>query len=88
MSKFVKRLISRDISHRLDGVNDAMVANIVGMTGDENYAVRKALREKGLSLLVVKRTLAAMATEGTSLRRAFDDHSGSIAVIWGGEDFV
>jgi len=88
MSKLVKRLISRDISGRLDGVNDAMVANIVGMTGNENYAVRKALREKGLNLLVVKRTLAAMATEGSSLRPAFDEQAGSLAVIWGGEDFV
>lgn len=46
MSKFVKRLISRDISGRLDGVNDAMVANIVGMTGNENYSVRKSRCEK------------------------------------------
>jgi large subunit ribosomal protein L10 len=88
MSKFVKRLISRDISGRLDGVNDAMVANIVGMTGNENYAIRKALRDKGLSLMVVKRSLAAMATDGSSLRPAFDKQSGSLAVIWGGEDFV
>jgi len=44
MSKFVKRLISRDISGRLDGVNDAMVANIIGMTGNENVkrCVRRA----------------------------------------------
>ena len=88
MSKFVKRLISRDISSRLQGVNDAMVANIIGMSGNENYAVRKALRDKGLSLMVVKRTLASMATDGSSLRPAFDNQAGSIAVIWGGEDFV
>ncbi|MEI8211151.1 MAG: 50S ribosomal protein L10 [Planctomycetota bacterium] len=88
MSKVVKKLISRDIGNRLHGVNDAIVANIVGMTGNDNYNLRKTLREKGLGLLVVKRSLAAMATEGTSLRAAFDDQVGSLAVIWGGEDFV
>ena len=88
MSKLVKKLISRDISQRLTGVNDALVANVIGMTGDENYNIRKTLREQGISLLVVKRTLAARATEGTSLRPAFDNQTGSLAVLWGGEDYV
>jgi large subunit ribosomal protein L10 len=88
MSKVVKKLVSRDISSRLNGVNDAIVANIVGMTGEENYNIRKTLREQGIGLLVVKRTMAARATDGTSLRPAFDNQAGSMAVIWGCEDFV
>lgn len=88
MSKVVKKFVSRDIANRLKGVNDAIVANIVGMTGDENYNIRKTLREQGIGVMVVKRTMAARATEGTSLRPAFDDVAGSIAVVWGGEDFV
>ena len=88
MSKLVKRLVSRDIANRLEGVNDAIVANIVGMTGDENFNIRKAFRESGVTVMVVKRTMAARATEGTSLRPAFDNHVGSLAVIWGCEDFV
>jgi len=88
MSKFVKKLVSRDISSRLNGVNDAIVANIVGMTGEENYNIRKTLREQGIGVMVVKRTMAARATDGTSLRPAFDNQAGSMAVIWGCEDFV
>jgi len=88
MSKVVKRLIARDISGRLSGVNDAIVANIVGMTGNENYTIRKTLRDQGIGLMVVKRSLAAMATEGSSLRPAFENQTGSLAVIWGCEDFV
>lgn len=88
MSKVVKKLVSRDISTRLKGVNDAIVANIVGMTGEENYNIRKTLRDQGIGLMVVKRTMAARATEGTSLRPAFDKQAGSMAVIWGCEDFV
>ena len=88
MSKVVKKLVSRDISSRLKGVNDAIVANIVGMTGEENYNIRKTLRDQGIGLMVVKRTMAARATDGTSLRPAFDKQAGSMAVIWGCEDFV
>jgi len=88
MSKIVKKLIARDVANRLVGVNDAIVANIVGMTGNENYNIRKTLRDQGIGLMVVKQSLAAMATEGTSLRPAFDRQVGSLAVIWGGEDFV
>ncbi len=88
MSKFVKKLVARDISSRLDGVNDAIIANVVGMTGDENYNLRKTFRELGIGVLVVKRTMAARATEGTSLRPAFDNLAGSMAIIWGCEDFV
>jgi large subunit ribosomal protein L10 len=88
MSKLVKRLVSRDISNRLEGVNDAILANIVGMTGEQNYNIRKTLRDSGITIMVVKRTMAARATEGTSLRPAFDNQIGSMAVIWGCEDFV
>jgi ribosomal protein L10 len=88
MSKLVKKLVSRDIANRMEGVQDAIVANIVGMTGEENYNIRKTLRDSGIKVMVVKRTMAARATEGTSLRPAFDDMSGSMAVIWGCEDFV
>ena len=84
MSKLVKKLVSRDIANRMEGVQDA----IVGMTGEENYNIRKTLRESGIKVMVVKRTMAARATEGTSLSPAFDDMSGSMAVIWGCEDFV
>ena len=88
MSKLVKKLVSRDIASRLDGVNDAIVANIVGMTGEQNYNIRKTLRDTGVKIMVVKRTLAARATEGTLLRPAFGEQAGSMAVIWGCEDFV
>ena len=45
MSKLVKKYVARDIANRLQGVNDAVVANIVGMSGEENYGIRKTLRE-------------------------------------------
>jgi len=88
MSKLVKRLVSRDISGRLDGVSDAILVNVIGMKANSNCDLRKLFRSKGVSVLVVKRTLAARATEGTSLRPAFNDAKGSMAIAYGCEDFV
>lgn len=88
MSKYVKNLIADEIKDRLAGVSDAIVANVIGMDSDSTYAIRKQLREKGVQMLVVKRSLAGRATADTSLNCLFNDKSGSVAVIWGCEDFV
>jgi ribosomal protein L10 len=88
MSKLVKRLVSRDISSRLDGVKDAILVNVIGMESGATYNIRKALRDKGIGMLVVKRSLAYRATESTTLQPAFANVAGSIAVVWGCEDFV
>ena len=88
MSKLVKRLVSRDISGRLDGVSDAVLINLVGMKANDSCELRKLFRGKGISVLVVKRTMAARATEGTTLRPAFNDVKGSMAIASGCEDFV
>lgn len=88
MSKYLKNLVITDLSKRLEGVNDLLVVDVVGMNAEKTYLVRKQLREKGLSLLVVRRTLAAKACEGTSLAPAFESMEGSTALVWGGEDFV
>ncbi|MBI1247513.1 50S ribosomal protein L10 [bacterium] len=88
MSRYLKNLVITDLSKRLEGVNDLLVVDVVGMNAEKTYLVRKQLREKGLSLMVVRRTLAAKACEGTSLAPAFDGMEGSAALVWGGEDFV
>lgn len=88
MSKYVKNLISGDILRRLDGVSDAILVNVIGMDSGSTYSIRKLLRDKKIHMLVVKRSLAARATEGTSLRPMFADREGSMAIVWGSEDFV
>ncbi|MBX3421001.1 MAG: 50S ribosomal protein L10 [Pirellulaceae bacterium] len=88
MSKYVKNLISGDIKNRLDGVSDAIVANVIGMDSDATFRIRKHLRDKGISVLVVKRSLAVRAVSGSNLSPVFDKQLGSVAVLWGCEDFV
>lgn len=88
MSKYVKNLISSEIRGRLDGVSDAIVADVIGMDSESTFQIRKLLREKGIQMLVVKRSLANRASDETPLRNLFAAKQGSVSVIWGCEDFV
>lgn len=88
MSKYVKSLITQDLARRLQGVEDAVLVNVIGMDASKTYALRKTLREKNIHLLVVKSSLARRATQGTRLSAAFEGTQGSVAVVWGCEDFV
>jgi ribosomal protein L10 len=88
MSKQLKNLIAAEINKRLAGVNDALLVNVIGMNSSSTYNLRKELRSKNIHLLVVKSSLARRATEGTALGKAFEQGEGSLAIVWGGDDFV
>lgn len=88
MSKYVKNLVVQDVTRRLAGVQDAVLVNIVGMDANQTVGLRRQLREKNIHLLVVKNGLARRATEGTPLAAAFDGAEGSLAIVWGADDFV
>jgi len=88
MSKYVKQLIARDISRRLEGVDEALLVNVIGIDANRTVVLRRELREKEIHLLVVKNSMARRATEGTPLAPAFQGVEGTLAVVWGGEDFV
>lgn len=88
MSKHLKSLTVAEYQGRLAGVGDALLVNVIGLNSLNTYLLRKELRSKNLHLLVVKSSLAKRAAEGTKLSAAFDGGEGSMAVVWGGEDFV
>ena len=88
MSKYVKDLITGDLKQRLDGVENCVLANVIGLDANTTVALRKRLREKDIRLLVVKNSLAKRATEGGPLAPAFEGLEGTAAVVWGAEDFV
>lgn len=88
MSKFVKSMLIQDYARRLDGVNEAFVANVIGMDSDQSFKIRKHLRERNVNLLVVKNSLARKAMEGTPLEGALNGLEGSSAILWGSEDVV
>ena len=88
MSKLVKDLLTKDLSNKLDGVEDCVLANVIGMDANSTSALRKRLREKGIGMMVIKNSLAQRATEGSSLAPAFEGITGTHAVLWGADDFV
>ena len=88
MSKYVKDQVTQDIVRRLDGAQDAVLVDVIGLTANETSLLRKQLREKDIQLLVVKSSLAKRATEGTPLCAAFDGAEGSLAMVWGAQDFI
>lgn len=88
MSKFVKQLLTDDLKGRLDGVEEAVLVNVVGIDANTSVALRKQLKEKNIRLLVIKNSLARRATEGTPLAPAFEGAAGTNAIMWGGEDIV
>lgn len=88
MSKYLKQLITDELKSRFDGVDDALLVDVIGMEANSNVELRKELRDKGIELLVVKNSLARRATEGTTLAPAFEGVTGTAAVVWGGEDVV
>ncbi len=88
MSKYVKDLLTKDLSKRLDGVEDALLVDVIGLDANRSVLLRRQLREQDISLMVVKNSLAKRATEGTPLHAAFEGAEGSLALVWGSEDFV
>ncbi|MCE9544542.1 MAG: 50S ribosomal protein L10 [Planctomycetia bacterium] len=88
MSKYVKNLISTHLASELQGVNDAVLVNVVGLEAGKTVKLRSQLREKNIRLLVVKNSLARRATEGTALSAAFGAAEGSLAIAWGSTDIV
>lgn len=88
MSKYVKNLITDDLRHRLEGVENALLVSVIGLDANKNYRLRKSLRDKQISLLVVKNSLARRATEGTPLAAAFEEMEGELALAWGSTDIV
>jgi len=83
MSKYVKDLITSELKKRFDGVEDALLVNVIGMPNEQNVALRRQLRQKQINLVVVKNSLARRATEGTALAPAFEGVAGTLAVCLG-----
>ena len=88
MSKFVKDLLTRDLKTQLNGVSDALLVNVIGLDSLKTTKLRTELRKKNIKLEVIKNSMARRATEGSPLAKAFEGVEGTLAVVWGADDFV
>lgn len=83
MSKYVKNLLTKDLSKRFDGIEAVGVINPRGFDATKNNLLRRKLRENGLRVTVVKNSLARRAVEGTKLAGFDKLLDGPSAVIYG-----
>src|SRR5262245_17360785 len=88
MSKYVKQLLTAHLQKQWQGVEAALLVNVSGMNPNASMKLRRELRQKNMQLVMVKNSLARLATTGTPLERAFQELKAPTAVVWGGEDIV
>ena len=88
MSKYVKNLMSEELSKRLSGESECLLVNVIGIDANKTMTLRRELRAKDIQLVVVKNSLVRRATEGTPLACAFEGLEGPVAIAWGSEDLV
>jgi large subunit ribosomal protein L10 len=85
MSKFVKNLITRELTERFKGVEGVAVINPRGIDGHKTHALRRKLHATGLRMTVVKNNLARRAIDGSESKlKGFDKLlDGPSAVVYG-----
>ena len=85
MSKMVKELVTTQLKRNWGDVGDMLCISVDGLSANANAALRKELRAKNIHMMMVKRSLARRATEGTQLAPMFEGSAGSMVVVWGGD---
>ncbi len=83
MSKKVKSLIEKELTTKFTSLEGVAVINPRGIDGVKNNQLRRKLREKGLSMTVVKNTLAVRAASKTKLKGFEKLLNGPSAVVYG-----
>jgi large subunit ribosomal protein L10 len=88
MSKEVKSLIIDAIQNRLGDCRDLLVANVSKLDAISTNKFRMALREKGITILAIKNSLAKVVLEKGGVQPLGEVLNGPSALIWGAEDIV
>jgi len=88
MSKYVKNLICEHLRQRLQGVDGALLVNMIGLDANTSHRLRGELRKKNIQVMVVKNSLAARAMAGTPLAPMFEGLTGPSAICWGSDGMV
>ncbi len=88
MSKPVKELLRKELINRLEGVDSLAIVDLTGIDGQTNYLIRGRLRDKGISLTVVKNSLARQAFKLVGLDSACELLDGPCALVCGGDSVV
>ncbi|MEM1331769.1 MAG: 50S ribosomal protein L10 [Planctomycetota bacterium] len=88
MSKTVKSMIMDQYKERLGDLEDAMLISIRGIGSNDTNEIRKQLREKNISVTIVRNALFRSSFEGTKLEPLGSIMTGSNAIAYGAESVV
>jgi len=88
MSKKVKGLIEKELTSRLQGVNEFVVVSVRGINGVDNNQMRHELCDKAIHLHVVNNSLAQRALGDMGVTGLASLFVGSTAIAYGGSDIV
>ncbi len=82
----LKQPIVAEISELLDGAQSAVVVDYRGLTVEQDTALRKQLREAGVSYKVYKNTMIRFAAKGTAFEALDANLEGPTALAVSKED--
>ena len=90
MSKYVKSLLQKELQKKITDydVRDFLVVSLTGLNGVNNNMMRRKLKEKGISMLVVKNTLFKQVLREQKMDSAAELFTGPRAVVYGGDSIV
>lgn len=88
MSKPIKAMVTTALEARYEGVENACVVDLAGMTVGEQQGLRAALREKSAEVHVVKNSLARRAFSGMSLEPLGKSLAGPCALVTSQESII
>jgi len=88
MSKKLKGIIERQLSHDFEGVNELILVCLRGVNGNDNNKLRGELLAKQIHVKVVKNSLAGRAFEQMGMPGVKKLLAGPCAIVYGGESIV
>lgn len=88
MSRRVKEMLVADIRNRIGDSREMLVVNSSRLDAVTTNRLRLALREKSISVLSVRNTLAKKALNEAGITALDTFLEGSSTLVWGGEDIV
>jgi large subunit ribosomal protein L10 len=84
----MKELIVRHLDQRLGGIEDTVVVDISRLDAESNRAIRRELRKSGISVNVVKNSLAKRVFSARGLDFPAEVLTGPTAFLVGGADAI
>lgn len=88
MAKELKRLVVQELVERYRGIDRCVVVDLTGLSALSAHEVRSELKKQGITLEVVKNSLATRALAEVGLEKLGMLLTGPSAIATGGEDLT